>query len=114
LLHHSIIFQRFNTVREIKRFFYQPVDLGRINSIHTYAKKHKPTREKRPKKMTNILPLTYFSEQDDITIRNKKIYRAYHRGYSQANIGRALGISQQAVYKVIKKLSEPIIQKESK
>ena len=39
----------------------------------------------------------------DIKERNKQIVKAYEQGYSQHMIAKVLGITQQAVYGVIKR-----------
>ena len=54
----------------------------------------KPDIEKL-KKM--LLPIKEFKE------RNKQIVQAYAQGYSQHMIAKVLGVSQQAVYGVIKR-----------
>jgi REP element-mobilizing transposase RayT/Mor family transcriptional regulator len=104
-LHNSIVFQQFNTLSQIKAFFSKPVDIERINSIHQRLKKESRKKPKRPKKALRTLAL---SDLEDITKqeRDKKIYKAYKAGHSQAKIGSTLGISQQAVYKIIKRISE--------
>jgi REP element-mobilizing transposase RayT len=103
-LYNSVVFKKFNTLSHIKSFFNKPIDVARINRIHTLLKKQNNARPKRPKKALAPLKESYF-QSDTQKERNKKIYKAYKEGYSQAKIGMALGISQQAVYKIIKKLS---------
>jgi REP element-mobilizing transposase RayT len=101
---HSIVFRKFNTLQEIKNFFNKPIDVERINSIHRFLKKSNNKEKKTPKKTLSTLTEKDFNF-DSIQDRNKKIYQIYHEGYSQAQIGTILGISQQAVYKIIKKVS---------
>ena len=100
----SLIFQHFNTIKEIKTFFAKPINYERISSIHKLAEQTRPKREKRPRKVSKSLPENFFNDQLSIAERNDRILRAYQRGYSQALIGNYLGITQQAVYKIVKKL----------
>ncbi|MFA7028569.1 MAG: helix-turn-helix domain-containing protein, partial [Sulfurovum sp.] len=44
-----------------------------------------------------------FSKAKDKQERNKLILKAYEQGYSQHMIAKVLGITQQAVYGVIKR-----------
>ena len=101
----SIVFQQFNTFSEIKSFFNKPVDTVRINRIHQLLKKHNRQQKIRPKKKLPDLTEAYFVCECKEE-RDKKIYRAYKKGYSQAYIGSLLCISQQAVYKIIKKYTQ--------
>ena len=59
-----------------------------------------PNIDKKPdiKKLTKMLNNT-----EDIKERNKQIIKAYKQGYSQHMIARVLGISQPAIYGVIKR-----------
>ena len=59
-----------------------------------------PNVDKKPdiKKLTKML-----SSTKDLQERNKKIVKAYEQGYSQHMIAKVLGISQPAVYGVIKR-----------
>ncbi|MCF6201789.1 MAG: hypothetical protein L3J42_06680, partial [Hydrogenimonas sp.] len=101
----SIVFKRFNTISQIKEFFSRPVDIERIQRIHQLLKqKSKNCRYSTPKKRLPPLCTSEFEVQDRLQ-RDIKIYEAYKKGYSQASIGRAVGISQQAVHKIIKKLT---------
>jgi len=98
-LDESIIFTKFHSIKEIKSFFSQKINLSRINAIHTSFNK-KPLRQLK-NKSDDIGK--YFNNLKDNKERNKKIISAYQDGYSQAKIGKALGISQQAVHKIIQK-----------
>ncbi|MCF6244151.1 MAG: transposase [Sulfurovum sp.] len=100
----SIVFKNFNSVSEIKDFLNKPIDIGYINTIHeTLRKNHE---QKNVQKNTSLPTLTKESFSSLSTIeRNKKIHKLYHEGYSQAKIAYVLGISQQAVHKIIKKIS---------
>ena len=59
-----------------------------------------PNIEKKPdiKNLEKML-----SDHKDIKERNKQILKAYSQGYSQHMIAKVLGISQPAVYGVIKR-----------
>jgi len=102
-LHGSIVFQLFNNVAEIKKFFNKPIDIAHINNLHEQLRKNK-IEDKNTQKTLVSLPKDYFSFLS-LDERNKKIYKTYYEGYSQAKIGKNLGISQQAVYKIIQKMS---------
>lgn len=100
----SMIFKKFNTLVDIKTFFNKPVDVERINHIHQLLKKESRKQPIRAKKVLEPLERSYF----DATSKEEKyqkIYEAYQNGYSQAKIGIALEVSQQAIYKIVKKLS---------
>jgi len=99
-LDESIIFKKFHSIKEIKSFFSQKINLSRINAIHTSFNK-KTLSQKLNNKSDDIEK--YFDKLKDNNERNIQIISAYHEGYSQANIGKALGISQQAVQKIIQK-----------
>ena len=103
-MYNSVVYKKFNTLIQIKEFFDKPIDIARINRIHKLLKKQNRKQPKRPKKLLKSLDPSDFDCKTKEQ-RDKKIYTAYKKGYSQAKIGIAVGISQQAVYKVIKKLS---------
>jgi len=100
----SMIFKKFNTLVDIKIFFAVPVDIGRINSIHQLLKKESKKRPLRVKKTLEPLDMSHFHAETKEE-KYQKIYEAYKNGYSQAKIGVALDVSQQAIYKIVKKLS---------
>jgi hypothetical protein len=104
-LHDSIVFQQFNTLSQIKEFFNKPINIERINSIHQRLKKESRKKPKRPPKDLRVLHLCDIEGHTKVE-RDKKILKAYKDGHSQAKIGMVLGISQQAVYKIIKKISD--------
>ena len=99
-LDNSIIFKKFHSVQEIKSFFSQKINLSRINAIHT-SFNNTTLSQKLNKKSDDMEK--YFYNTKDNKERNKKIISAYKDGHSQAKIGKALGISQQAIHKIIKK-----------
>lgn len=100
-LKNSIIFQKFNHINKIKTFFNQPIQINYINSLHEKLKK-----QSNQIKQQKILPK--LKKVDFISLtkaeRNIKIYKLYQKGYSQTTIGKSLGISQQAVHSIIKKV----------
>jgi len=58
------------------------------------------TKQKKTKeRLKEIL-----GEYGDKKERNEKIFQAYKEGYSQHMIAEVIGISQQAIAKIIKKL----------
>jgi len=100
----SIVFQKFNHINKIKTFLNQPINIEYINHLHEKLKKqdlHSKTEVvKLPKLNTNdFLDLTKEERKD-------KIYALYLEGYTQKAIGIALGISQQAVHSIIKKITK--------
>ncbi len=103
-LTNSVIFKRFNTLMEIKSFFAAPVDIERINRIHQLLKNESKKRLVRPKKTLEPLELSHFHAESKEE-KYQKIYEAYKNGHSQAKIGMVLDVSQQAIYKIVKKLS---------
>lgn len=101
----SIVFKRFNQIRDIKSFFEKPIDFERISSIQKLLKRQSKAKIARPAKKRKPLTQEYFSDVGSKKERNLKIIQAYEAGYTQAHIGYTLGISQQAIYKIIKKLT---------
>lgn len=101
----SIIFKRFNQISDIKTFFKKPIDFERISSIQKLLKKQSRAKITRPSKKNKPLTREYFPDIDSRKERNLKILQAYKAGYTQADIGHILGVSQQAIYKIIKKLT---------
>ena len=99
-LDNSIIFKTFHSVKEIKDFFLKKVNLSRINSIHNSFNKGDGTQSLN-KKIDHIEK--YFYNIKNKQERDKNIVLAYKDGHSQAKIGEALGVSQQAIHKIIKK-----------
>lgn len=99
----SIIFKRFNNVTKIKNFFNKKIDIDDINNLHEKLKKQNHMKEAPPSLVLPELVHSDFRglEKDE---RNNKIYLLYKSGYTQTAIGIALGISQQAVHSIIKKM----------
>ncbi len=109
----SIVFQAFNSSEQIKEFFSRPVDIARINRIHDLLKKLNKSLSRKPKKSLPPLETSFFPKGSKEE-RDRKVFEAYKKGYSQASIGMALGISQQAVYKIVKKISDKQIPQPEK
>lgn len=103
-LYDSIIFKRFNSIVQIKDFFNKPVDVRYINRMHESLKKNSTIEKIQKNKVLTPLTKDDFSSLS-IVERNNKIYTIYHSGYSQAKIAKVLGITQQAVHKIIKKIA---------
>lgn len=110
----SIVFQAFNSSEQIKEFFSRPVDIARINRIHDLLKKLNKSLTRKPKKSLPPLETSFFPKEGSKEERDRKVFEAYKKGYSQASIGMALGISQQAVYKIVKKISNKQIPQPEK
>ncbi len=110
----SIVFQAFNSSEQIKEFFSRPVDIARINRIHDLLKKLNKSLSRKPKKSLPPLETSFFPKEGSKEERDRKVFEAYKKGYSQASIGMALGISQQAVYKIVKKISNKQIPQPEK
>lgn len=104
----SIVFKKFNKVSDIRKFFEKDIDFERISSIQKLLKAQSRKHPRRPKKKKSPLTINYFSDVSNKKERNIQIFRAYKEGYAQADIGLVLGISQQAVHKIIKKLRQNI------
>lgn len=103
-IHDSIIFKKFNTIIQIKDFFSKPIDITYINRIHEALMKREIINNTQIKKILPPLNKDYFLFLSKIE-RNKKIYKIYNDGYSQAQIAKTLGITQQAIHLIIKKIS---------
>ena len=104
-VHGSIVFKKFNTVGQIKDFFKKPIDIRYINAMHEALRKNTGIKNTQSKKPLPALAKEHFSFLSKHA-RNKKIHKIYYEGYSQATIAKVLDISQQAVHKIIKKMSE--------
>ncbi len=95
----SFIYDRFETKKEIAEFLNEVVDQEseaktlketssqKVDVSDEHTKVFKPLRD-------------YFNNLDD---RDKQIVQAYKDGYSQGKIAKEIGISQPAIFKVIKK-----------
>ena len=101
-LEQSWIAQNYkNDIEAIKVFLNSTVDTTQLEEMKKAASlveaphtNKKPDEEKLKKMLGKI---------KDIKERNKQIVKAYEQGYSQHMIAKVLGITQQAVYGVIKR-----------
>ena len=96
----SIIFQKFNTVLEIKEFFSIPAKVEEIESIYQLLQKKFVAKSIKEKKEHKIL--SYFNSIQSKEEEDRAILKAYQDGFSQNRISKAIGISQQAVSKRIR------------
>jgi len=102
-LQKSIIFQKFNTISEIKNFFQISVKVEEIESIyHTLQKKI----IKKESKGKHYNLSSYFNNSQSREEQDKGILNAYQDGFSQSKISKAIGISQQAICKRLKTLTQ--------
>ena len=78
-----------------------PIDTEQLRELKKAASLiETPNVDKKP----NIQKLErFFKDINDIKERNKQILKAIKQGYSQHMIAKVLGISQQAVYGVVKR-----------
>lgn len=98
----SIIFQRFNTIEEIKDFFSEEVTQDEIDNIsHILRQRIQKSQIKKSQKKDTTLTFKQNTnkEEDD-----KNIVLAYKNGFSQKEIALYLGVSQQAIQKRLKRL----------
>ncbi len=85
----------------IKAFLTSPIDHTQLKELKTASSLiEAPNIDKRPK-IEDCQKL--FENISDIKERNKQILNAIEQGYSQHMIAKVLGISQQAVYGVVKR-----------
>jgi REP element-mobilizing transposase RayT len=98
----SIVFQRFNTIEEIKLFFTKMRNKEFIENIIEILR-IKGLEKKVSRKISNKIDLGayFFLEQSKEQIAVNMI-TVHNMGVSQAKIGEFLGMSQQAVYFKIK------------
>jgi len=100
----SIVFVHFNSHEDIESFFNQPIDVAWINRMHDTLRRTSFTKVLQERFSLPPLNKDFFSAHSREE-RNQKIHRAYQQGYSQRTIASVLGISQQAIHKIIKKAS---------
>ncbi|QOR60950.1 transposase [Sulfurovum sp. ST-21] len=85
----------------IEAFLTNPVDTSQLQELKRASSLiEAPNVDKRPKE-EDLREL--FQNITDIKQRNKVILQAIEQGYSQHMIAKVLGISQQAVYGVVKR-----------
>ena len=100
----SIIFVHFNSHEEIESFLDKPIDVVQINRMHEMLRKASFATVLQQRSALPPLNESFFTAPTREE-RNQKIHRAYRQGYSQRTIASVLGISQQAIHKIIKKAS---------
>lgn len=98
-LKESIIFQKFNTLLEIKDFFSIPIKVEEIEHIYHLLQKKTIVQEKEEEKPKIS---SYFISSQSKSEINKAIFKAYQDGHSQSQISKTIGISQQAISKRIR------------
>ena len=85
----------------IEAFLTNPVDSSQLHELKKASSLiEAPNIDKRPK-IEDCQKL--FENITDIKERNRQILKAIEQGYSQHMIAKVLGISQQAVYGVVKR-----------
>ena len=85
----------------IKAFLDSSVDTAQLQELKKASNLVEASNsDKKPdiKKLENIL-----SKAVDMKSRNRLIVQSYEKGYSQHMIAKVLGISQAAIYGVIKR-----------
>ena len=102
-LENSIIFKRFNTLEDIRNFFKKEQKKEFIDNIIEILRL-KNRGKKVNKKVTKSKDVDfYFSSSKCKKDETESVYNAYISGVSQAKIADFLGLTQQAIYKKIKK-----------
>ena len=92
-----------NNVEEIRAFLNSSVDNSQLEEMKKAASLiEAPNIDKNPTELAAEMQ-RLFSKTKDKQERNKLILKAYEEGYSQHMIAKVLGITQQAVYGVIKR-----------
>ena len=101
-LKNSYIAQNYQEDREaIEAFLNSPIDNSILQELKRGASLvEAPNIDKRVKEK-NLKAL--FKDVIDKKDRNKKIVKAYKKGFSQHMIAKVLGISQPAVFGIIKR-----------
>jgi predicted transcriptional regulator len=101
----SFIYDRFETKKEIAEFLNEVVDeeseQKTLQEIRSQKVEIKEEKDRVSKPLRDYFDKTQTKEQRDI-----QIYQAYQGGWSQGKIAKEVGISQPAVFKVVKKLKE--------
>jgi DNA-directed RNA polymerase specialized sigma subunit len=85
----------------IEEFLYSPIDGSILQKLKKGASLLEAPNIHRTKKEENLRQM--FENITDIKERNKKIVKAYKKGYSQYMIAKVLGVSQPAVSGVIRR-----------
>jgi DNA-directed RNA polymerase specialized sigma subunit len=101
-LQNAWIMQYYKKDKEaIKAFLAVPVDTTQLQELKTASSLVEAPNIDTKTKIEDLEKL--FQNITDKKERNKTILQAYKKGYSQHMIAKVLGISQQAVYGVIKR-----------
>ena len=112
----SLIFKRFNSFEEIKQFFNTTYKKEFIDNIVEILR-HKNESNKSCKEQNKIEDLEeYFDSKQSLKEEMQSIVNAFNDGFTQKNIGKFLGVSQQAVAKRIKRYrrqKDKVIKKET-
>jgi len=85
----------------IDAFLTNPVDSGQLQELRKASSLVEASNVDNRPKIEACQKL--FENINDIKERNKKILKAIEKGYSQHMIAKVLGISQPAVYGVVKR-----------
>jgi len=99
----SFVYDRFETKKEIAEFLNEVVDIEEEEQTLKDMKNDKNFEELNERKASKPLR-EYFAYDQNKTQRDEKILEAYRDGWSQGKIAKEVGISQPAVFKVIRKL----------
>ena len=92
-----------DNVEEIKAFLNSSVDTSQLEEMRKASSLvESPNIEKTQTELEAEVQ-KLFSDVKDKDKRNKLILRAYKQGYSQHMMAKVLGITQQAVYGIIKR-----------
>ncbi len=93
--------KHYDDTEEIKAFLNADVDTSQLQELKSASSLvEAPNSNKKPdeKKLKKML-----EKAKDTKERNTQILKAYKQGYSQHMIAKVLGISQPAVFGVIKR-----------
>ncbi len=103
-LKNSWIVEQFqDNVEEIKAFLNSKVDTSQLQEMKKASSLvEAPNIEKRQEELEEEVK-KLFSNIKDKTQRNSLILKAYEQGYSQHLMAKVLGITQQAVFGIIKR-----------
>jgi REP element-mobilizing transposase RayT len=101
-LKNSYIAENYQNDKEaIEAFLYSPIDSSVLQKLKKGASLLEAPNIDMSKKEEDLKEL--FENITDIKERNKKIVKAYKKGYSQHLIAKVLGVSQPAVSGVIRR-----------
>ncbi|MEA1880603.1 MAG: transposase [Campylobacterota bacterium] len=104
-LQHSWIVEKYKEDNEaIEAFLTNPVDITLLQELKTASSLVGTANVDNKPKEKDLVKM--FESIKDIKKRNKQILKAIEKGYSQHMIAKVLGISQPAVYGVIKRSGE--------